>query len=83
MVLLLILLSWSAGAVRKRRRLVHAVRDRAFFCLVLPGIWHSESVSGSSYLPSVLMILLFGPYHSWSLWLSGFLFLNTLHWPVE
>ena len=34
-------LVWSAGALRKRRRLVHAVRDRAF----LPGppsIWHSE-----------------------------------------
>ena len=34
-------LVWSAGAPRKRRRLVFAVRDRAF----LPGpprIWHSE-----------------------------------------
>ena len=34
-------LVWSAGSLPKRRRLVHAVRDRAF----LPGppdIWHSE-----------------------------------------
>ena len=34
-------LVWSAGALRKRRRLVHAVRDRAFLPGP-PGIWHSE-----------------------------------------
>ena len=34
-------LVWSAGALHKRRRLVHAVRDRAFLPGP-PGIWHSE-----------------------------------------
>ena len=34
-------LVWSAGALRKRRRLVHAVRDRAFLPGP-PGIWQSE-----------------------------------------
>ena len=34
-------LVWSAGAHPKRRRLVHAVRDRAFLPGP-PGIWHSE-----------------------------------------
>ena len=34
-------LVWSAGALRKRRRLVHAVRDRAFLPGP-PGIWHSD-----------------------------------------
>ena len=40
-------LVWSAGALRKRRRLVHAVRDRAFFAR---SSWHLEFwlVSGSS-----------------------------------
>ena len=34
-------LVWSAGALHKRRRLVHAFRDRAFLPGP-PGIWHSE-----------------------------------------
>ena len=34
-------LVWSAGALPKGRRLVHAVRDRAFLPGP-PGIWHSE-----------------------------------------
>ena len=34
-------LVWSAGALNKRRRLVHAVRDRAFLPGP-PGIWHSD-----------------------------------------
>ena len=37
-------LVWSAGALTKRRRLVHAVRDRAFLPGP-PGIWDSEWVS--------------------------------------
>ena len=37
-------LVWSAGAYPKRRRLVHAVRDRAFLPGP-PGIWDSEWVS--------------------------------------
>ena len=36
-------LVWSAGALPKRRRLFHAVRDRAFL-LGLPVIWDSEWV---------------------------------------
>ena len=43
MVLLLILV-WSAGAPPKRRRLVHAVRDRAFLPGP-PGVWDSEWVN--------------------------------------
>ena len=35
------LLVWSAGALRKRRRLVHAVRDSAFLPAP-PGIWSSD-----------------------------------------
>ena len=35
---------WSAGALPKRRRLVHAVRDRAFLPGPL-GIWDSEWVN--------------------------------------
>ena len=34
-------LVWSAGALHKRRRLVQAIRDRAFLPRP-PGIWHSE-----------------------------------------
>ena len=40
-VLLLTLFVWSPGALHQRRRLVHAVRDRAFLPGP-PGIWHSE-----------------------------------------
>ena len=41
MMVLAVLLLWSAGALHKRRRLVHAVRDRAFLPGP-PGIWCSE-----------------------------------------
>ena len=72
-------LVWSAGALHKRRRLVHAVRDRAFLPGP-PGIWHSEwfqvpatvvcaeDVALWSYIPGLLVK-----------WVS---FLNSLHWPV-
>ena len=36
-------LVWSAGAHPKRRRLVHAVRDRAFLPQP-PGVWDSDWV---------------------------------------
>ena len=51
-------LVWSAGALPKRRRLVHAVRDRAF----LPGDLVFGIRNGFKFLllPSVLRILLFG-----------------------
>ena len=72
-------LVWSAGAPRRRRRLAHAVRDRAFLPGP-PGIWHSdwfqvpaaaicaEDVALWSYTPSLLVK-----------WVS---FLSSLHWPV-
>ena len=65
-------LVWSAGAVPKRRRLVHAVRDRAFLPGP-PGLWDSDWLIFLLLL-SVLLILHFGliPLDSW---LSGFLFL--------
>ena len=46
-------LVWSAGALHKRRRLVHAVRDRAF--LPAPRIGFKFLL-----LPFVLRMLLFG-----------------------
>ena len=72
-------LVWSAGALRKRRRLVHAVRDRAFLPGP-PGIWYSgwfqvpaaaicaDDIALWPYTPSLLVK-----------WVS---FLNSLHWPV-
>ena len=65
-------LVWSAGALRKRRRLVHAVRDRAFLPGP-PGIWQFWSGFRFQLLPSVLRILLFGLIPL-VFWLSGFLF---------
>ena len=56
-------LVWTAGALHKRRRLVHAVRDRAFVPGP-PGTWHSEWFQVPALL-FVLRILLFG-LHSWS-----------------
>ena len=72
-------LVWSAGARPKRRRLVHAVRDRAF----LPGppcIWDSGWVSiptsaicaeDVAHWPKTTGLLV--------KWVS---FLGTLHWPA-
>ena len=72
-------LVWSAGALHKRRRLVHAVRDRAF----LPGPLHighsewlqipaaaicAEDIALCPYTPGLLVK-----------WVS---FLHSLHWPV-
>ena len=51
-------LVWSASALRKRRRLVHAVRDRGF-CLDLL-VFGIRSGFRFQLLPSVLMMLLFG-----------------------
>ena len=71
-------LVWSAGALRKRRRLVYAVRDRAFLPGP-PGIWSSdwfqvpvaviraEDVALWPYTPGLLVK-----------WVS---FLNSVHWP--
>ena len=73
-------LVWSAGAPRKRRRLVFAVRDRAF----LPGPPGFGVLSGIIFLLLLFLVqmLIFG------LILLVFLvkrvsFLNSLHWPVD
>ena len=48
---------WSAGALSNRRRLVHAVRDRAFLPGP-PGIWSSDwvNVHSSAVLLKTLFI---------------------------
>ena len=73
------LLVWSAGALPKRRRLVHAVRDWAF-CLGRLVFWDSawvnvpasaicaEDISHWPYTPGLLVK-----------WVA---FLGTLHWPA-
>ena len=72
-------LVWSAGALHKRRRLVHAVRDRAFLPGP-PGIWCSEWCQVPAAVVCVEDIALW-PYTLGLLvqWVS---FLNSLHWPV-
>ena len=72
-------LVWSAGALRKRRRLVFAVRDRAF----LPGppwVWCSVWCQVPSAVISCADVDLW-PFSPGLLvkWVS---FLNSLHWPV-
>ena len=48
-------LVWYAGALPKRRRLVHAVRDRAFLPGP-PGLWDSDlGVGGISYLELLIL----------------------------
>ena len=72
-------LVWSAGALRKRRRLVHAVRDRAFLPGP-PGIWRSEWFQ----VPAAVICaedVAFWPYTP-SLLVKWVSFLNSLHWPV-
>ena len=64
-------LVWSAGALPKRRRLVHAVRDRAFLPGP-PGLWDSDWVNFLLLL-SVLQTLHFGLIPL-VFWLSGLLF---------
>ena len=72
-------LVWSAGASRKRRRLVHAVRDRAFLPGP-PGIWCSEWYQVPAAVVCDEDIVLW-PYTPGLLvkWVS---FLNSLHWPI-
>ena len=72
-------LVWSAGALHKRRRLVHAVRDRAFLSGP-PGIWHSEWFQIPAAVVCVEDVALW-PYTPGLLvkWVS---FLNSLHWPI-
>ena len=80
MVLLQILMVWSAGALPKRRRLVHAVRDRAFlpwpYCIwdsqwvtVLASAICAEDVAHWPYTTGLLVkwVALLGSRH----WLGG------------
>ena len=65
-------LVWSAGARPKRRRLLYAIRDRAFLPGP-PGIWIRNGLL-SLHLSSVLMTLLIGPALL-VCWSNGLLFL--------
>ena len=78
-VLFLTLLSGLLVALHKRRRLVHAVRDRAFLP-GHPGIWHSEWFQIPAAVVCAEDIDLW-PYTPGLLvkWVS---FLNSLHWPA-
>ena len=72
-------LVWSADTLSKRRRLLHAVRDRAFLPGP-PGIWDSEWVS----VPASVICaedVAHWPYTAGLLvkWVS---FLGSLHWPA-
>ena len=71
-------LVWSAGALPKRRRLVHAVRDRAFLPGP-PGIWHSEWVNIPASVISAADVALW-PYTSGLLvkWVGGTSYLELL-----
>ena len=76
-VLLSISLVWSAGALPTWRRLVHAVRDRAFLP-GLPAVWESEWVNVPASVISA---------EDFAHWPTGILvkwvaFLGTLHWPA-
>ena len=72
-------LVWSAGALHKRRRLVHAVRDRAFLPGP-PGIWHSEwfQVPAAAICAEDIALWPYTP----GLFVKWVSFLNSLHWPV-
>ena len=69
----------SAGALPKRRRLVHAVRDGAFLPGP-PGIWGSEwiDVPASAFCTENIAQR---PYTT-GLFVRWVAFLGTLHWPV-
>ena len=72
-------LVWCAGALPKRRRLVHPVRDRAFLPGP-PGLWDSDWVNIPASDISDADIALW-PYTPGLLvkWVS---FLASLHWPA-
>ena len=71
---------WSAGALPKRRRLVHAVRDGAFLPGPL-GIWGSDWVN----VPSSAVFaedVAHWPYSA-GLLVKWVTFFGTLHWPAD
>ena len=64
-------LVWSAGALPKRRRLAHAVRDRAFFAWAAG---HLGLCSGLLHLLHLLLLGMLGPGPSLlGSWLNGLL----------
>ena len=72
-------LVWSAGALPKRRRLVHAVLDRAF----LPGpfgFWDSDwfRVLATAICAEDIALWPFTP----GLLVKWVSFLSSLHWPI-
>ena len=72
-------LVWSAGVLPKRRRLVHAVRDRVF----LPGpagIWEREWIALAA-TPVTAEDVGAWPY-SVGILVKLVAFLGTLHWPA-
>ena len=70
---------WSAGARPRRRRLVHAVRDRAFLPGP-PGIWDSEWVN---VLASAVCAEDIAQWpHIPGLFVKWVAFLGTLHGPA-
>ena len=71
---------WSAGALPERRRLVHAVRDRAF----LPGppaLWDSEwvNIPASAFCAEDIAHWPYPP----GLVVKWVSFLGALHWPAD
>ena len=72
-------LVWSAGALHKRRRLVHAIRDRAFLP-GRPGIWCSEWFQIPAAVVCAEDIALWP--HTPGLLVKWVSFLNSLHWPI-
>ena len=79
MVLLFILWSWSAGALPGRRRIVHAVRDRA----MLPGppdTWDSEWINVPAFAVSADDIAQCS--FTTCLLVKWVAFLGSLHWPA-
>ena len=72
-------LVWSAGALPKRRWLVHAVRDRAMLPWP-PAIWESDWISVPA---SVISADDVAHWHfSTGLLVKWVAFLGTLHWPA-
>ena len=72
-------LVWSAGALHQRRRLVHAVRDRAFLPGP-PGLWCSDWVNIPASDISAADIALWPS--SPGLLVKWVSFLASLHWPA-
>ena len=72
-------LVWSAGAHPKRRRLVHAVRDRAFLPGP-PGIWRGSwvNIPASAISDDDIAHLPYAP----GLLVERVSFLGSLQWPA-